>query len=150
MRIGLNTADVLVGNVGSSERLSYTVMGDGVNVAARLGGINKNFGTSVCISEDIVAAAGADIVSRPVKKITVKGRKHEFMVYELLGIANSDDPELKAPDWADMLCQLSRDASCHFERGELKEAARQYEEILQAFPGDAVARSLLVMCSKTL
>jgi adenylate cyclase len=125
-------------------------MGDGVNVAARLEGINKNFGTSVCISEDILAAAGADIVTRPVKKITVKGRKHEFMVYELLGIANSDDPELKAPDRSDKLCHLTRDASWHFERGELKEAARCYEEILQAFPEDPVARSLLAMCSTKL
>ena len=150
LRIGLHCADVLVGNVGSSERLSYTVMGDGVNVAARLEGINKNFGTSVCISEDILAAAGADIVARPVKKITVKGRKHEFMVYELLGMANSDDPELKAPDRSDKLCHLTRDASCHFERGELKQAARCYEEILQAFPEDPVAKSLLAMCSMAI
>ena len=149
VRIGLHCAEVLVGNVGSSERLSYTVIGDGVNVAARLEGINKNFGTSVCISEDILEAAGPDIVARPVKKITVKGRKHEFMVYELLGIANSDDPELKAPDRADKLCHLTRDASRHFERGELKEAARCYQEILQAFPGDPVAKSLLVTCSMT-
>ena len=53
MRIGLNCANVLVGNVGSSERLSYTVMGDGVNVAARLEGMNKTFGTTICISDSV-------------------------------------------------------------------------------------------------
>jgi class 3 adenylate cyclase len=52
-RIGLNCADVLVGNVGSSARLSYTALGDGVNVAARLEGINKQFGTTICISDSI-------------------------------------------------------------------------------------------------
>jgi adenylate cyclase len=57
LRIGLHCADVLVGNVGSSERLSYTVMGDGVNVAARLEGINKTFGTTICISDSMVDAA---------------------------------------------------------------------------------------------
>ena len=56
MRIGLNCANVLVGNVGSSERLSYTVMGDGVNVAARLEGMNKIFGTTICISDSVFEA----------------------------------------------------------------------------------------------
>ena len=53
MRIGLNCANVLVGNVGSSTRLNYTALGDGVNVAARLEGINKLFGTTICISDSI-------------------------------------------------------------------------------------------------
>ena len=98
LRIGLHCAEVLVGNVGSSERLSYTVMGDGVNVAARLEGINKEFGTTICISDSVVEAVGSDIVARPIKKVQVKGRKHKFMVYELLGIRTSDDPELAPPE----------------------------------------------------
>jgi adenylate cyclase len=147
LRIGLHCAEVLVGNVGSSERLSYTVMGDGVNVAARLEGINKYFGTAICISDDMLEAAGSDIVTRPIKKVQVKGRNHEFMVCELLGIRNSDDPDLAVPDGVNQLCNMTRAASGYFERGELKEAARCYEEILQAFPGDPVAKSLLVMCS---
>ena len=98
LRIGLHCAEVLVGNVGSSERLSYTVMGDGVNVAARHVGINKEFGTTICISDSVVEAVGSDIVARPIKKVQIKGRKHKFMVYELLGIRTSDDPELAPPE----------------------------------------------------
>ena len=92
MRIGLNCANVLVGNVGSSERLSYTVMGDGVNVAARLEGMNKIFGTTICISDSVFEAVRSEIVARPLRKVQVKGRKHEFMVYELLGIAEQQRP----------------------------------------------------------
>jgi class 3 adenylate cyclase/ABC-type nitrate/sulfonate/bicarbonate transport system substrate-binding protein len=150
LRVGLHCADVLVGNVGSSERLSYTVMGDGVNVAARLEGINKNFGTTICISDSMVEAAGADIVARPIKKVQVKGRKHEFMVYELMGVKNSDDPELAAPEDANKLCDMTRAASDHFERGQLDKAAQCYREILAAFPGDPVAKSLLSMCSQAV
>src|SRR5262249_29698966 len=78
LRVGLHCAEVLVGNVGSTERLSYTVMGDGVNVAARLEGTNKIFGTTICISDSVFEAVGPDIVARPIRKVQVKGRKREF------------------------------------------------------------------------
>jgi adenylate cyclase len=121
-------------------------MGDGVNVAARLEGINKNFGTKICISDSVVEAVAPHIVARPIRKVRVKGRKREFMIYELLGITSSEDSELKAPDDAVRLCDLTREASIYFERGELDQAARRYEDILRAFPGDPVAESLLAMC----
>jgi hypothetical protein len=138
LRIGLHCADVLVGNVGSSERLSYAVMGDGVNVAARLEGINKTFGSTICIGDSVVEAVEPEILARPIRKVQVKGRNREFMIYELLGIRASDDPELKPPDDAAKLCELTRDASSHLERGEFDQAARRYD--------DPVAKSLLAMC----
>ena len=147
LRIGLHCADVLVGNVGSSERLSYTVMGDGVNVAARLEGVNKNFGTTICISDSVLAVAGKDIVARPIKTVQVKGRKHEFMAYELLGIRDGGDPELAAPEGFERLREMTEAASKHFEQRDFDEAARRYEEILLAFPRDPLARSMLSMCS---
>src|SRR5262249_17043241 len=64
LRIGLHCANVLVGNVGSSARLSYTVMGDGVNVAARLEGLNKVFGTTICISDSVFNAVAPRTVAR--------------------------------------------------------------------------------------
>src|ERR1700756_4192217 len=98
-------------------------MGDGVNVAARLEGINKNFGTTICVSDSVVEAVGGDIVARPIRKVRVKGRELEFMIYELLGISNSDDSELAAPDGSEKLCEMTRAASRSFEQGDLDEAA---------------------------
>src|SRR6516225_8493619 len=147
LRIGLHSAEVLVGNVGSSERLSYTVMGDGVNVAARLEGINKTFGTTICISDSVLAAVETDVMARPLRSVQVKGRKQAFMIYELMGIRNCDDPELVVPEDADKLCEMTRLASDLFERGKLDQAAGGYDEILRAFPCDPVAKALLGMCA---
>ena len=146
IRIGLNSADVLVGNVGSSERLSYTVMGDGVNVAARLEGMNKAFGTTICISDSTVEAVGPNLLVRPLRRVQVKGRTHEFMIYELLGLNGSSDPELRAGDVDARLSKMTWEASGHFERGEFAQAARHYQAILDAFPNDPVAKSLLTAC----
>lgn len=146
LRVGLNCAKVLVGNVGSSERLSYTALGDGVNVAARLEGLNKELGTSICISDTLYEAVKDRAVVRPVKRAQVKGRKTHFMVYELLGIADSDDPELRAdPDILE-LGRLTAEAMQRFEAGDRAAAGAQYAAILQRFPDDPVARSMLREC----
>jgi class 3 adenylate cyclase/ABC-type nitrate/sulfonate/bicarbonate transport system substrate-binding protein len=143
IRIGLNCANVLVGNVGSSERLSYTVMGHGVNVAARLEGMNKVFGTTICISDSVLEMAQASLVVRPLQKVHVKGRKHEFMIYELLGIRNSGDPELKLRASDQKLSDMTWEASNFVQRGEFDVAADHYREILQRFPNDPVAKAML-------
>jgi adenylate cyclase len=147
LRIGLHSADVLVGNVGSSKRLSYTVMGDGVNVAARLEGMNKTFGTTICISDSVFDAVASEIAARPLRRVQVKGRKQEFMIYELLGVTGGGDSEIEVRSADQRLSQLTWDASAHFEKGDLKEAARRYQKILDEFPGDPVAKSMLEMVS---
>jgi class 3 adenylate cyclase/ABC-type nitrate/sulfonate/bicarbonate transport system substrate-binding protein len=148
IRIGLNCANVLVGNVGSSNRLSYTALGDGVNVAARLEGINKQFGTTICISDSIYDQAKADILARPIKRVQVKGRKTEFMIYELLAIRTSDDPDLKVRDGDEELSAMTWQASQKFEAGDFQAAERAYRGIPKEFPEDALARFMIAQCAE--
>ena len=149
IRIGLNCASVLVGNVGSSTRLSYTALGDGVNVAARLEGINKMFGTTICVSDSIYDQVGAEIIARPLKRVQVKGRKTEFMIYELLALCASDDPELGVRERDEQLSTITWKASLKFEAGDFAGAERGYRGILDNFPGDPVAKFMLKECEES-
>ena len=147
LRVGLNCANVLVGNIGSSSRLSYTALGDGVNVAARLEGINKLFGTTICISDSIYDHAQADILARPIKRVQVKGRKTEFMIYELLALRNSDDPDLRIRDRDEQLSVMTWQASQRFEAGDAPAAELAYRDILKEFPEDSMAKSMIAECA---
>jgi class 3 adenylate cyclase/ABC-type nitrate/sulfonate/bicarbonate transport system substrate-binding protein len=149
IRIGLNCANVLVGNVGSTARLSYTALGDGVNVAARLEGINKVFGTTICISDSIYDQVRAEILARPLKRVRVKGRKTAFMIYELLGLRASDDPELRIRDRDEQLGTMTWKASELFQADDFPEAERAYRAVLESFPGDSVAELMLKECEES-
>jgi class 3 adenylate cyclase len=146
LRIGLNCAKVLVGNVGSSSRLSYTALGDGVNVAARLEGINKLFGTTVCISDSVYEQAKADILARPIRRVQVKGRKTEFMIYELLALRTSTDPELRVRDRDEQRSSMTWEAAQMLENGDFPGAESAYRELLKEFPQDSLAKFMVAKC----
>ena len=82
-RIGLHTGEAMVGNFGSSHRLKYTAMGDVVNVASRLEGLNKYVDSRVCVSDDTLRASG-DTHTRPMGRFLLKGKTQSILVHELL------------------------------------------------------------------
>jgi len=108
------------------------VMGDGVNIAARLEGINKEFSTSICISHSTYKEAGERLWTRPVDVITVKGRKGEIPIYELLAI-RGDDPETKPTEREQALCQATQRAFALFSNQRYSDAANMYQEIIHSF-----------------
>jgi adenylate cyclase len=139
VRIGVNSGVALVGNIGSQARLNYTAIGDAVNIASRLEGLNKVYGTEIIVGEETRRQVGARIVARELDKLAVQGRLGRIKVFELVAMAESDAP---VPDWIGAY----ESALSHYCRQHWSEAAAGFASVIALRGADRPSEIMIERC----
>lgn len=140
MRIGLNTGSAVVGNMGSKNKMDYTMMGDTVNTAARLEGVNKVYGTYTMISDATYTRAMNGIFVRELDSVTVVGKEEPIGVYELLGHRDEIDDVLRS-----LVESYARGLGAYRNRN-WDEAISHFSAALSVNPHDGPSQTMLSRC----
>jgi len=140
MRIGLNTGSMVVGNMGSKNRMNYGMNGDSVNLAARLEGANKEYGTFILISESTYEQALDFIEARELDSIRVVGRSTPVKIFELLGKKGVMDEIVR-----EILPHYNQGLN-FYKQGNWDEAITCFDKALKIHPQDGPSSTLLNRC----
>ncbi|WP_338871315.1 adenylate/guanylate cyclase domain-containing protein [Myxococcus stipitatus] len=141
-RIGVNSAVNFVGNFGSEQLFSYTAIGDGMNLAARLEGANKAYGSVIMIGPRTYELAREHIEVRELDRVRVAGKTEAVTVYELLALKGGLDAHKRAT------VERYQEALALYREARFDEAASRLEALKADAPDDGPTRALLERCHK--
>jgi len=141
-RIGVNTGFMVAGNMGTANKMNYTIMGNAVNLAARLEGVNKQYGTWILASEDTVRETGNALLYRKLDRVRVVGINEPVRLCELLDMADQAGEQQKK------LVQVFHEALDYFEKRDWTQAEKGFGEALSIVPGDSPSGIYLDRCKQ--
>jgi adenylate cyclase len=136
-RIGINTGSMVAGNMGTENKMNYTIMGNTVNLAARLEGVNKQYGTWILASEDTVRETGNALLTRKLDRVRVVGINEPVRLYELLDTLENAGPQQK------QLVEVFHQALDRFENRDWNQAIEGFKESLSIVKDDAPSQKYL-------
>jgi adenylate cyclase len=139
--VGVNTGPVAVGNMGSDRLFDYTAIGDNVNLASRLEGLNKYYGTNILISETTAQSLINGFILRDMDLVQVKGKAQAAHIYELLG-EGEPDPELAR------FLELYHRALALYREGHFADSLTVLAQALELRPGDKTCQRYLSLAQK--
>ncbi len=139
-RIGINTGDMVVGNMGTPKKMDYTIMGNAVNLAARLEGVNKQYGTGILVSEETYKSGGADFTVRQLDRVRVVGINTPVRLYELIEEKSMiNKVTLEALEIFHKALEL-------FEEREWVKAQKYFSKVLKIIPNDGPSEKYIQRC----
>jgi adenylate cyclase len=144
-RVGIAAGPAVVGNMGSEGRFDYTAIGDTINLASRLEGANKFYGTTILASEAVIAntLCASSFVTRPVDRVRVKGKREPILLSDVVGESGRIDREI-----VETLVVPYREAFERFEARKIDEARALLAKVVERHPEDGPARDLVRRCER--